>query len=265
VADPVYTSDDARLRQPLVTVTPPIAHFSSFDATRDANGASTLTRLTSTGLEAAQIRALFAPQDADVLEGVEATRDNFLSKNLASYRFIHIASHGIIDSEIPQLSALVLSKYGTHGAVDDPYIRVGDLLARTFNAQVIVLSACDTALGKGYANEGFIGLRYAALARGARTVVASLWPVSDGISAELMTDMYRELMERTGSQRGELSSREIANSVSTSLSVAIRRLLAATPTLDPALWAPFAVYVAGDREISEFGVEGSGSVKQRRM
>jgi hypothetical protein len=78
-------------------------------------------------------------------------------------------------------------------AVSDPYVRVSDLLAKTFNAQAVVLSACDTALGKEFAGEGIIGLRYAALARGAHAVVASLWSVPDGVSADLMTDLYRHM------------------------------------------------------------------------
>ncbi len=156
-----------------------------------------------------------------------------MSQDFARYRFIHISSHGIIDSEIPQLSALILGAWDRDGRVKDQYVRAGDLLGRTFDAEVVVLSACDTALGREFAGEGLIGLRYAALARGARSVVGSLWPVSDAIAAELMTDMYRYIT--TDGQRVELA-----------LSAAIRATLARTPALDPALWGPFAVYVARD-------------------
>jgi CHAT domain-containing protein len=82
------------------------------------------------------------------------------------------------------------------------------------------------------AGEGLVGLRYAALARGARSVVASLWPVSDAIAANLMTNMYRYITVD-------------GYPVATALGAAIRRELARTPSLDPALWGPFAVYVAG--------------------
>jgi CHAT domain-containing protein len=98
---------------------------------------------------------------------------------------------------------------------------------------VVVLSACDTALGREFAGEGLIGLRYAALARGARSVVATLWPVSDAIAADVMTDMYRNIAAN-------------GQPVEMALSSAIRSALTRTPALDPALWGPFAVYVAND-------------------
>lgn len=242
VADPVYTEDDPRVRvlarrtglsrsstQPPPTLAEPIR-------------SDWLQRLASTAREADEIRAEYGGDQVDLLSGLDATRENVLTKDLSSYRFIHIASHGIIDAEIPQLSALLLGRFGPGGRVADPDIRAGDLLSRTFTAQAVVLSACDTALGKQYPDEGLIGLRYAALARGAHTVVASLWPVSDGITADLMTDMYRAI-QANDAKEGPVSSEDV---VATSLTLAMRGLLARTPTLDPALWAPFAVYVAGN-------------------
>jgi CHAT domain-containing protein len=128
--------------------------------------------------------------------------------------------------------------------VTDPYLRAADLLTRTFHAQAVVLSACDTALGKEYGSEGLVGLRYAALARGAHTVVASLWPVSDAIAAKLMTDMYRGIIGSAQTSRGEAraGSLEVAHA----LAAAMRKQLTSMPGLDPALWAPFTVYVGGE-------------------
>jgi CHAT domain-containing protein/tetratricopeptide (TPR) repeat protein len=233
VADPIYTSDDPRLSRLSAPLSPSAIHAMDVSLQRSVDSSS-LQRLVSTGREAAQISSLYAPQDVDMLQGAEATRSNVLAKDLATYRFIHIASHGIVDAEIPQLSALILGKYDSNSAVSDPYVRVSDLLAKTFNAQAIVLSACDTALGKEFAGEGIIGLRYAALARGAHAVVASLWSVPDGVSADLMTDLYRHM----GAAR--------PLSVAASLAEAMREVLRRSPSLDPAYWAPFTVYVAGN-------------------
>jgi CHAT domain-containing protein/tetratricopeptide (TPR) repeat protein len=244
VADPIYTPDDARIgRNPSSPSTVPASRIDAGMPSVDANSSS-LTRLVSTAREAAQITHLFDPANVDMLEGSGAIRANLLAKDLRTYRFIHIATHGVVDAEIPQLSALILGKYDAHGAVSDPFVRVDDLLARTFNAQAVVLSACDTALGKEFAGEGIIGLRYAALARGAHAVVASLWSVSDGISADLMTDMYRHMTSPKNTENGmpvQSDSRE----VSAALTAAMRHVLGQTPTLDPALWAPYMVYVAG--------------------
>jgi CHAT domain-containing protein len=232
VADPVYRSDDPRLHR-VARVPPNNDRLGDILRMRAGVDPSQLERLISSALESERIRSLPGLGAVDVLEGFDATRNNVLSQDFERYRFIHISSHGIIDSEIPQLSALILGAWDRDGRVKDQYVRAGDLLGRTFDAEVVVLSACDTALGREFAGEGLIGLRYAALARGARSVVGSLWPVSDAIAAEVMTDMYRYIT--SDGQRVELA-----------LSAAIRATLARTPALDPALWGPFAVYVARD-------------------
>jgi CHAT domain-containing protein len=203
-----------------------------------------LARLDSSAREARQIRVLFDPWQVDLLEGLHATRDELVGRDLADYRLIHFASHGWIDAEIPQLSALILGLYGPRGAISDPYFRAGDFLGRTLRADAVVLSACDTALGAEMPGEGLVGLRYAALARGAHSVVASLWPVSDGIAADLMTGMYREMTARRGSG-GDRAAVSVGQGVARALTTAIRQLLQRSAQVDPALWAPFTVYVAG--------------------
>jgi CHAT domain-containing protein len=233
VADPVYSADDPRLqmaRSPAAQR--PSDKLAGLLRMRSGTDPAKLERLVASARESEQIRALPGLRSVDLLEGFDATRANVLAQNLTQYRFIHIASHGVIDSEIPQLSALILGAWDRNGRVTDQYVRAGDLLARTFDAEVVVLSACDTALGRQVVGEGLVGLRYAALARGARSVVASQWPVSDAIAADLMTNMYRYItVDRYP--------------VAAALAAAIRTALARTPALDPALWGPFAVYVAG--------------------
>jgi len=233
VADPVYQEDDARLLRAGPSRVESSGLLNNLFRTRGGVDPKTLERLISSAQEAERIRALPGLRRVDVLEGLNATRANVLAQNLAQYRFIHFASHGIIDSEIPQLSALILGAWDRNGPVTDQYVRAGDLLALTFDAEVVVLSACDTALGREFAGEGLMGLRYAALARGARSVVGSLWPVSDAIAAELMTDMYRYITVD-------------GQTVGRALNAAIRAKLSRSAALDPALWGPFAVYVADD-------------------
>jgi CHAT domain-containing protein len=243
VADPIYAADDPRLAGAGNPTTQ--AHAVREDQPlRDAPDLSGLVRLESSAREASQIGALFGADRVDLLHGAGATRDAVLARDLGRYRFIHIASHGVIDSEIPQLSALILGRYGSGGPVADPYLRAGDLLTRTFHAEAVVLSACDTALGKEYASEGLVGLRYAALARGAHAVVASLWPVSDAIAARLMTGMYRGIIASDEARR--VSTAADSRQVAHALAAAMREELLRAPGLDPALWAPFTVYVAGD-------------------
>ncbi len=244
VADPVYGSDDPRV---LLARTAPAAGAAGaiHGSLPSPVGTEALARLPSTAREAEHIRAQFAPADVDLLEGLDATRDALLARDLGSYRFIHIASHGVMDAEIPELSALVLGKFARQGLEADAYVRAGDLLTRVFNSQAVVLSACDTALGKEYASEGLIGLRYAALARGAHSVVASLWAIADGIAADLMTSLYEQIRadDAIASREPAAPQSEI---VAAALTAAMRHVLQQTPSLDPALWAAFSVYVAGD-------------------
>jgi CHAT domain-containing protein len=234
VADPVYRADDPRLQRSARTRPPETGGVEDILRMRDGGvDPARLERLVSSARESERIRSLGNLGRVDVLEGFDATRANVLGHDLSGYRFIHIASHGIIDSEIPQLSSLILGAWDRNGKVTDQYVRAGDLMGLTLDAEVVVLSACDTALGREFAGEGLIGLRYAALARGARSVVGTLWPVSDAIAADVMTDMYRNI---TAS----------GQPVEMALSSAIRSALVRTPALDPALWGPFAVYVAND-------------------
>jgi CHAT domain-containing protein len=234
VADPVYRADDPRLQRSARARPSERSGLADLLRTRDGSvEPGKLERLVASAREAERIRSLHDLGRVDMLEGFDATRANVLGRDLSGYRFIHIASHGIIDSEIPQLSALILGAWGRNGRVPDQYIRAGDLMGLTLDAEVVVLSACDTALGREFAGEGLIGLRYAALARGARSVVGTLWPVSDAIAADLMTDMYRNITAN-------------GQPVEMALSAAIRSALVRTPALDPALWGPFAVYVAND-------------------
>jgi CHAT domain-containing protein len=233
VADPVYRADDPRLQRAARSRQTETGGLSDILRVRGGVDPGKLERLISSARESERIRALRDLGHVDVLEGFDATRANVLAHDLSGYRFIHIASHGIIDSEIPQLSSLILGAWGRNGRVKDQYVRAGDLMGVTLDAEVVVLSACDTALGRVFAGEGLIGLRYAALARGARSVVGTLWPVSDAIAADVMTDMYRNITAN-------------GQPVQVALSAAVRSALARTPALDPALWGPFAAYVAND-------------------
>jgi len=244
VADPIYSHDDPRVdaRGEATIQAHPVRNDQA--ELRSAVSATGLARLESSAREASQISALFGRERVELLQGADATRDAVLAKDLGGYQFIHLASHGVVDSEVPQLSALILGTYGRRGPVTDPYLRAGDLLTRTFHARAVVLSACDTALGKEYGTEGLVGLRYAALARGAQAVVASLWPVSDGMGARLMTEMYQGILASDGA--GPAGSHADGREVARALGAAMRKELARAPGLDPGLWAPFSVYVGGD-------------------
>jgi CHAT domain-containing protein len=213
VADPVYGRTDVRAAT--ATSVEPSA------AERE------WPRLPWTAREADAIARLFPASTVDRLEGLAATRERMLGAPLGDYRFIHVASHGYVDAALPQLSAIILGAYGANGPTRDRAVRASDLESVRLRAEVVTLSACDTALGKEAVGEGVMGISYMALARGAGAVVASLWEVPDEMTVAVMTDFYRSLLHR--------------GDASMALAEAMRAALARSPQLDPAIWSAYQV------------------------
>jgi CHAT domain-containing protein/predicted negative regulator of RcsB-dependent stress response len=232
VDDPVYEADDARI----VTVADINARerkseTSSVWRFRGPADGVPLRRLPGSGREADAIAALL-PKDSIVrLQGFNATRERFLRADLGQYRFIHVASHAVTDSEIPQLSALILSTVDRQGRKIDGRVLAADLLGTELSAEAVVLSACDTSMGKNISGEGLVGLRYAILARGARSVVSSFWPVADQAAEQLMTRFYSSLL------RGKVSLVAASGDA--------MRGMRSGVFADPAMWAAFAVTIGG--------------------
>jgi CHAT domain-containing protein/tetratricopeptide (TPR) repeat protein len=226
IDDPVYQPDDPRLqalkKRVPAQVPPEIAI---------ANAPyHELRRLPFTAEEARRILAQFSHAQVDELTGLQATRGRALALDWSQYRYIHIAAHAIADGQVPQLSAVILGAYNAQGDAVEEAVRVSDLSLQTLTSDVAVLSACDTAVGPQVASEGPVGLESTLLARGARAVVASLWPVSDETSAELMTDFYRHLVQDSMNAPAALGG-------------AMRTVMARERSADPALWATFQVSI----------------------
>jgi CHAT domain-containing protein len=226
LADPVYQADDPRL-EGLRGLARAIQTSQRGTADPPNHG---LQRLPFSAQEAAGIAAEFPPGSVDELIGLDATRARLLSLDWSNYRFIHIATHGIVDAQVPELSALMLGSFDARGDPVDGAVRVADLSLRTIRADVAVFSACDTALGKQVPSEGLVGITSTVLARGAKAVVASLWPVSDEIGVHLMTDFYRHMLRDSMSAPAALGA-------------SMRSIVSREGSADPALWAAFQVSV----------------------
>jgi CHAT domain-containing protein/tetratricopeptide (TPR) repeat protein len=228
VADPVYSATDARLASN--TAASSRSASAPWQALwRGGHSEASLPRLPGTRQEAAKIASLFQTQSVDRLEGFAATRDAFLGAHLEGYRFIHVASHAIADAEIPQLSALVLSTVDRTGRQISGHVLAADLMGKRLSAEAVVLSACDTAMGKEIAGEGLMGLRYVVLARGARSVIASLWEVPDRAASSWMSTFYSSLLRDH-------------RSVVQASSIALRDMLRGE-FKDPGVWAAFGATV----------------------
>jgi CHAT domain-containing protein len=153
-------------------------------------------RLFSSGKEARAIAALVPPGQRFLALGFAASRTQATSHELARYRNVHFATHGVLDSRRPELSKLVLSLYDEKGKTQDGFLRLNDIYNLRLDADLVVLSACQTALGQEIRGEGLVGLTRGFMYAGAARVVASLWSVEDRATAELMESFYRGMLQR---------------------------------------------------------------------
>jgi CHAT domain-containing protein len=161
-------------------------------ADHPAAGGAALDRLPFTRAEADAIVA-FAPRARTVKAvDVDATRAAALAE-LGQSRIIHFATHALIDDRRPELSGIVLSLVDRDGRPVDGFLRLHEVYNMPLAADLVVLSACRTALGKDVRGEGLVGLTRGFLYGGASAVVASLWDVRDRSTAELMTRFYRAM------------------------------------------------------------------------
>src|SRR5258708_2946230 len=128
--------------------------------------------------------------------GFDANRAAITKPELAQYRIVHFATHGFIDYQHPELSGLVLSLVDWNGRPQEGFVRLHDIYNLKLSADLVVLSACNTALGKQVKGEGLIGLTRGFMYAGAGGVVASLWKVDDDATAELMKHFYQGIFQQ---------------------------------------------------------------------
>jgi CHAT domain-containing protein/Tfp pilus assembly protein PilF len=201
-ADPVFQATDERLT--LRPGHPGLMKLTS--ATRGAQSPAdprrgdekhpSFQRLFSSGKEARTIAALVPPDQRFLALGFAASRSQATRPELAQYRNVHFATHGVLDSRRPELSKLVLSLYDEKGKTQDGFLLLNDIYNLRLGADLVVLSACQTALGQEIRGEGLIGLTRGFMYAGAARVVASLWSVEDRATADLMEGFYRGMLRQ---------------------------------------------------------------------
>ncbi len=194
VADPVFTSDDPRLGGAAAIQPPPVLSSNRYQ-TRAARDLDSMRRLPATAVEAREIVNLAGDASGVLaLIGLDASRGGIESASLDRFRIVHFATHAIADSRDPALAMLGLSRWNEVGKPVDGALRLHDISQWRLNADLVVLSGCDTAVGREIAGEGPLGLSQAFLQAGARSVVATLWQVPDSSTAVLMREFYRRLL-----------------------------------------------------------------------
>lgn len=203
VADPVYAPDDPRVGK-LAQKGQPGATQAGIDAASEAlrrswddlgifGGGQPFPRLVYTRREARAIAQKIPAQQSLMALDFDASVATVQRPELADYGILHFATHGVLNSRYPELSGLVFSLVDSSGASRPGFLRLQDIYRLRLHAHLIVLSACNTALGPEIRGEGLIGLTRGFLHAGASTVVASLWSVQEYATAELMTRFYAHL------------------------------------------------------------------------
>ncbi len=144
--------------------------------------------------EAAAIQDAAATGQATIAMGFDASRERVMADNLAEYRIVHFATHGLLNEENPELSGVVLSLVNEQGKEQNGFLRLHEIYNLNLPVEMVVLSACQTGLGKKIKGEGLVGLTRGFMYAGAPRVVASLWSVDDWATAELMSIFYRKML-----------------------------------------------------------------------
>ncbi|MDH3254636.1 MAG: CHAT domain-containing protein [Acidobacteriota bacterium] len=199
LADPVFEADDPRLSaqretgapedETHRTVTRSLRQLGMIQGERLA-----VPRLVATRREAEEIVSLAPVGSSYAALGFEASRETAMSSKLAAYRIVHFATHGIVNGDNPGLSGVVLSMVDDRGQPQNGFLRLHDIYNLELPVELVVLSACNSALGKEIRGEGIVGLVRGFMYAGARRVVASLWKVDDEATSELMGEFYRHML-----------------------------------------------------------------------
>ena len=192
LADPVFRPEDGRVHDPARDsgIEPP--EVVALERTLGVR----LGRLPFSRREAEGILALVDPDKTLAALDFEANKELARSGALASYRLLHFATHGVIRTDYPELSGLVLSLVDERGRPRDGFLLAHEIRRLDLAADLVVLSACSTALGAEVRGEGMVGLTHAFLQAGASRVLVSLWNVDDEATAELNERFYRALFDR---------------------------------------------------------------------
>jgi CHAT domain-containing protein len=226
LADPVFEGDDPRVASKTAPASQTSAESDEMEepATELAessmqsalravgfmqDGQISIPRLVATRREARAIARLAPDRTSFTALGFDANLATARSPELGRYPIVHFATHGLVNSENPALSGILLSLVDESGEPQPGFLTLDDIYDLDLPADLVVLSACSTALGKEIRGEGLVGIVRGFLYAGAERVVASLWKVDDNATGELMKRFYRHMLEEKRSPAAALRQAQI--------------------------------------------------------
>ncbi len=199
IADPVFSASDERIQGGVSE--PAVANAASEKSETQVTPAilirdGALVRLAHASEEADAISNIAPWGTTLVAKGFDASRETAMSSDVGQYQIVHFATHGFLNSEHPELSGLVFTTTDRNGVKTNGLMPLHDIYSLELSAELTVLSACQTALGKEIKGEGLVGLAHGFMAAGSKSVVASLWKVDDRATAVLMADFYESVLQK---------------------------------------------------------------------
>ncbi|OKH29527.1 hypothetical protein NIES2101_43280, partial [Calothrix sp. HK-06] len=197
LADPVFEASDSRLtgKEPTYNVSEFNLNRSSLQRASKNLKRNGLERLIGTRTEAEEILKFVPAQETIHAYDFDANYNFVTNPELKQYRFLLFATHGFVDTINPEFSGIVLSQFDKQGkSIDRGYLRLGDIFNLDLGAELVVLSACETGLGKNVKGEGLVGLTRGLMYAGSKRVVVSLWSIDDKGTSKLMPIFYKAVL-----------------------------------------------------------------------
>ncbi len=202
IADPVFSPEDSRMTGKITTISTsengsrglPLEAQQLDRSARDAG--IEWDRLPATRTEAEAIMALVPESERTQVFDFQANRETATSQELSKYQIVHLATHGFANGKQPELSGVIMSLVDRNGNWQNGFLRLNDIFNLNLPAELVVLSACQTARGKDIKGEGLVGLTRGFMYAGAKRVVGSLWRVDDSGTADLMSQFYQGMLEQ---------------------------------------------------------------------
>jgi CHAT domain-containing protein/tetratricopeptide (TPR) repeat protein len=218
-ADPVFESDDSRLKsitkgKVRSSESKPAAnlvtkHQQTPQQLAISRGKEGFPRLLASRREAEAIMAFAVKENSLLATDFQASLTTLMNTEMSRYRVVHFATHGLYETEHPELSAIVLSLVDKNGKLQNGFLRMHEIYNLNLPVDMVVLSACQTALGKDIKGEGLVGITRGFMYAGAVRVVSSLWKVDDDATAEFMKNFYRNLLQEGKPAAAALRSAQI--------------------------------------------------------
>ncbi|MEG4381255.1 CHAT domain-containing tetratricopeptide repeat protein [Microcoleus sp. M2_C6] len=199
LADPVFSPDDERIKGKITPATTEKLEANNLGLNRSLRASNRQwppDRLPFTRQEAQTISSLFPSASSSQKIDFDASRTTATDGSLANYQIVHFATHGLANSQNPELSGIVMSMVDDKGNLVNGFLRLTDIFNLKLSANLVVLSACQSGMGQNVKGEGMVGLTRGFMYAGAQRVAVSLWNVDDEGTSVLMQKFYQKMVQQ---------------------------------------------------------------------